>query len=136
MKYIVYKRARFNGLSGAVNLPRGTKADEADGYIRIDGRPICFDHSQNAYDHFSADEDGNGLLRGKLVTAIKKTLAKKDANHQARWDAVWADERCKLYRRTDHTDFWVWNYEFYHAPIFELRHIAQLIGVPDKEMKL
>lgn len=135
MNYIAHRRARFHGLSGTVNLPRGTEAEEVGGYILVDGKVICTSRSQNAYDYFARNDDGKGLLRGKLTTAIKKELERRDAEYQKRWNKVWDDPLCEKYKRTEHADFWVWNFEFYHAPIFDLRHIARLVGVPNKEMK-
>ena len=128
MDYIAIKRARFFGLSGDVNIPYGTKIDCIDGILSIEGKPLCGDHSQNAYDFFTRNDDGNGLLRGKLTQAIQKTLAKRDKDHQARWDKVWADQICQKYKRNEHTDYWLWNHAFFNAEITDLRHIANLIG--------
>lgn len=135
MNYITYKRTRFHGLSGVVNFPRGTEAEETGGYICVDGNIVCMNTSQNAYEHFARNDDGKGILRGRLVKSIKKTLEKRDTNYQKRWDKVWNDPLCGRYKRPEHNDFWVWNFEFYHAPIYDLQHIARLVGVPNKEMK-
>lgn len=128
MNYIAIKRARFFSLSGNANIPYGTKIDCADGILSIEGKPLCGDHSQNAYDFFTRNDDGNGLLRGKLTQAIQKTLAKQDKDHQARWDKVWADPICQKYKRSEHTDYWLWNHDFFNAEVADLRHIANLIG--------
>lgn len=128
MDYIAIKRARFFGLSGDVNIPYGTKIGCADGILSIEGKPLCGAHSQNAYDFFARDDDGNGLLRGKLTQAIQKTLAKRDKDHQSRWDKVWEDPICQKYKRSEHTDYWLWNHDFFNAGIHDLRHIANLIG--------
>ena len=128
MDYIAIKRARFFSLSGSVNIPYGTKIDCANGVLSIDGKPLCGDHSQNGYDFFTRDDDGNGLERGKLVQAIRKTLKNRDENHQARWNKVWADPICQKYKRADHTDYWLWNHDFFNAEIADLHHIAALVG--------
>lgn len=128
MNYIVTKRARFNSLSGQVNLPYGTEAKCEDEVIYIEGYPLCSWSSQNAYDFFSRNDDGNGLERGKLIQAICSTLAKRDKNHQARWDKVWEDPICQPYKRKDHADHWRWNHDFFNAEIPDLRHIAKLVG--------
>lgn len=128
MDYIAIKRARFFSLSGDVNIPYGTKIDCTDGLLSIDGNPICGDHSQNAYEFFARDDDGNGLERGKLTQAIRKTLAKRVKDHQAKWDKVWADPLCQKYKRADHADYWLWNHEFFNAEVADLRHIAALVG--------
>lgn len=128
MDYITIKRARINSISGSVNLPYDTAVQCQGGFLSIDGKPLCGDHSQNAYEFFARDDDGNGLLRGKLTQAIQKTLAKQDKDHQARWDKVWADQICQKYKRSEHTDYWLWNHDFFNAEITDLRHIANLIG--------
>ena len=129
MDYITIKRTRFNSISGPVNLPYGTAVECTDGVLTIDGQPLCADHSQNAYDFFARNDDGNGLERGKLTQAIRKTLKKKDKYHQVRWDKIWADSMCQKYKRIEHVDYWLWNYDFYNAKIPDLRHIASLVGV-------
>lgn len=100
-----------------------------NGALTIDGKPLCADRSQNAYDFFARNDDGNGLERGKLTQAIRKTLEKKDKDHQIRWDKVWADPLCQKYKRAEHADHWLWNHEFFNAEIPDLRHIAALVGV-------
>lgn len=128
MNYITIKRARINGISGPVNLPYGTKLQCEDGILTVGGEPICYDHSQNAYDFFARNDDWNGLERGKLTWAIRKALEKRDNGYQERWDKVWADSVCQQYKRPEHADFWLWNYDFYNAEIPDLRHIATLVG--------
>lgn len=129
MDYITIKRARFESISGPVNLPYGTKVQcGEDGFLHLEGAPLCGVYSQNAYDFFAWNDDGQGEERGRLTQAIRKTLEKRDANHQARWDKVWADETCQQYKRPEHADYWLWNHRFYNAPITDLRHIAALVG--------
>lgn len=129
--YICNKRARFKGIDGLVNIPYGTKLYCENGILSLNGNQICLSSSQRAYDYFSCNDDENGLLRGKLVQAIMDTLVKKDSRHQFRWDKIWADQSIRKYKRTDHDDYWLWNYDFYNAPIEDLRHIANLIGAKE-----
>lgn len=128
MEYITIKRARLVGISGPVNLPYGTAVQCEDGFLYHDGAWICGDHSQNAYDYFARNDDGNGIERGELTKAIRKALEKRDADYQTRWDKVWADSLCQKYKRPEHADFWLWNFEYYNAPIPDLRYIAKLVG--------
>lgn len=128
MEYIVKRRARFNAITGPVNLPWGTAVEEQDGFLVRDGLQLCAVTSQNAFDYFAKNGDGNGVERGRLTISIMDTLAKRDADHQNRWNKVWEDPRCQKYRRADHADFWLWNREFYEAPVEDLRHIADLVG--------
>ena len=128
MRYIAIKRARFNSISGLTNIPCGTEVECSDGILTIEGNQLCSNHSQNAYDFFSRNDDGNGLERGKLTQTIRKMLEKRDNGYQERWDKVWADPLCVKYKRQEHADFWIWNYDFYNATIPDLRHIAALVG--------
>lgn len=130
MRYIVTRRFRGKAICGEVNLPYGTTCEEHDAILVLeDGRKLCANTSQNAYDYFSRDDDGNGQERGKLVQDIRRTLERRDAKHQARWDALWADEVANRLRRKDSPDFWVWSFDFYNADIPDLKHIANLIGI-------
>lgn len=127
MQYIVHKRFKGNTLSGMVNLPALTLCSCVDGVILHNGNPVCVNTSENAHQYFARNDDGNGMERGKLTQSIQKILAKRDANHQTRWDRVWEDERCQQYKRKDHADYWLWNHEFFNAPIEDLRYIEQLV---------
>ena len=131
-RYICHKRFKGKALCGAVNLPATTECEELDGFIFCDGAPICAVTSENAHQHFSRDNDGNGLLRGKLTQEIQKVLSKLDKDHQVRWDKVWADPLCQKYKRADHADFWLWNHDFFNAEIADLCHIAALVGAKFK----
>lgn len=124
MKYITYRRFRHADF----NIPAMAECDEVDGIIMHDGQGVCSVNSYNAREYFARNDDGNGMLRGKLTHAIQKELAKNDEDHQARWDKVWDDPVCQPYRRKDHADFWLWNNLFYHADIDVLKHIASLVG--------
>ena len=127
-RYIARKRPRFKGFDGPVNIPWGASLEVRDAILYWNGAAVCGVSSQNAYDYFSRDDDGQGEFRGKLVGAIKATLEKRDAGYQARWNKVWADPRCERYKRPEHEDWWVWNYDFYNAPIPDLQYIASLVG--------
>jgi len=127
--YIARRRAKFSGIGGIpVNIPYGTALEVREGFILFDGRPVCAVTSQNAYDYFSQDDDGCGRECGALVAAIISCLERRDDGYQARWDKVWGDPLCQKYRRPEHEDFWLWNYDFFNAPVVDLYHIARLIG--------
>ena len=125
--YIVRRRARFLSICGPVNLPYGTEVSSDGAFLTVNGEKLCSITSQNAYDFFSRNDDGNGLERGKLVHDIMCTLERRDAKYQARWDRLWADEGANKLRRTDHEDYWLWSYAFYNADVNELRRICQLL---------
>ena len=128
MRYIVTRRFRGKAICGEVNLPYGTTCEEYDGILVLeDGRRLCSVTSQNAYDYFSRDDDGNGLERGKLVHDIMCTLERRDAKYQSRWDRLWTDEGANKLRSTDHEDYWLWSFAFYNADVNELRRIRRLL---------
>lgn len=128
MSCICHKRFKAKAICGGVNIPATAVCEEVDGFIFQDGKPICACNSENAHQHFARNDDGQGMVRGKLTQAIQKTLAKKDKNQQFRWDKVWGDPICRKYKRVDHADFWLWNHEFFNAKIDDLYHIAAIIG--------
>ena len=127
--YIVRRRVRFLSICGPVNLPYGTEVSSDGDFLTVNGEKLCSITSQNAYDYFSRNDDGHGLERGKLVEEITSRMEKRDAKHQARWDALWADEVANRLRRKDSHDFWIWSFDFYNADIPDLKHIANLIGI-------
>lgn len=126
--YLCRKRARFDGISGQVNIPYGTALICQDGFLMHQNKPLCGITSQNAYDFFSQNDDGMGRERGDLVGRILSKLQKRDSGYQARWNKVWGDARCQKYKRPEHEDHWIWNFDFYNGPVEDLRHIAGLIG--------
>lgn len=127
--YVAKKRAKFEGISGSVNIPYGTRLENQDGFLMLNGKPVCAATSQNGLDYFAQNDDGQWEERGKLTIEIHSTLTKRDKKYQTRWDKVWEDAICKKYRREEHEDFWLWNQDFYTAPIADLRHIKELIKV-------
>lgn len=126
--YLCRKRARFDGISGQVNIPYGTALICQDGFLMHQNKPLCGITSQNAYDFFSQNDDEMGRERGDLVGRILSKLQKRDSGYQARWNKVWEDARCQKYKRPEHEDHWIWNFDFYNGPVEDLRHIAGLIG--------
>lgn len=124
--YIARKRARFSAFGVLVNIPWGTRLEELEGFIYLGEQPLCTITSQIAFDYFTQDDDGRGRERGALLEAILARL--KGNNCQPRWDCVWNDPLCQKYRRPEHEDFWLWNYDFFNAPVEDLEHIAKLVG--------
>lgn len=131
MKYIVHKRFKGKAICGYVNLPALTECVAHDGYIFHGDNVLCFETSENAHQYFAENEDSMGMIRGRLTQAIQKILSKRDDGYQARWDKVWDDEISQKYKRDDYDDFWLWNHEFFHASIEDLRHISHLVGVKE-----
>ena len=73
-RYIARCRARFDGISGQVNIPYGAVLEVRDGLLYWKGEQLCATTCQNAYDFFSQDDDGQGRERGALVAAILARL--------------------------------------------------------------
>lgn len=131
MKYIVHKRFKDKAICGDVNLPALTECECDGAIIRHMENLICFAMSENAHQFFAANDDGMGMVRGRLTQAIQKALAKRDDHYQERWDKVWDDEVCQPYKREDYNDYWLWNHDFFNADIDVLRHIANLVGAKE-----
>lgn len=129
MNYIAHKRFKDKALCGDVNIPAKTELESVDGLILYQGKPICFEKSENAHQFFARNDDGNGMQRGRLTRDIQKKLSNRDKHYQYRWDKVWDDSVCKKYKRMDFDDYWLWNHKFFNAEIDTLKHIAELVGV-------
>lgn len=131
MNYITHKRFKGLSISGDVNLPAMTDCSEAGNVIYYNGNAICASTSHIAHQYFARNDDGNGMLRGKLTQSIQNTLNTRDGSYQDRWDKVWSDPVCQKYKRKEHADHWLWNHDFYNADILTLKHIAHIVGVKE-----
>lgn len=71
-KYITHHRFKGLALCGKeLNIPYGTELEENNHYLFTkDGFMICSTTSENAKLHFSINDDGQGLRRGKLTYFI------------------------------------------------------------------
>ena len=114
--YLARKRLKKLVICGHVNIPYGTAVTNEGGVLMWNGKPVCATTSQDAFDFFSQNDDGRGRERGELVSAILIKLAKQDQQKE-RWGRVWEDPLCRKYKRPEHEDFWIWNYDFYNAPV-------------------
>lgn len=133
-KYIAHRRFKGESISGNVNIPAQTPLNEFNGVLFWGEKAVCTAVSENAHQYFAINNDGNGLLRGALTQAIQSALRRPANTDKAtialtekRWDRVWADKLCAIYKRTEYNDFWLWNHEFFGAPIFHLQYIADLV---------
>ena len=130
-KYVVTKRFEGKTVSGELNLPYGTEChtitENGSRVIICDKGVVCYVGSYVALNHFSQNDDGDGFERGRLTHSITKRLESKK-NHQDRWNKVWNDPVCQKYKNRDFTNHWLWNYDFYNAPLTDLNYIAELVG--------
>lgn len=129
MEYITAKRFKRNGIGGHFNIPYGTKLEKRDGLLWLGDRVVCKSRSAAAHQYFARNDDGNGLERRKLSRAIIDTLGGLTTKPDDRWKHIFEDELAKKYRRTEHADFWLWNDDFFNAPIDDLKYLAALAGV-------
>ena len=128
MEYITVKRFKRRGIGGDFNIPYGTRLTERGGTLFFRGMPVCRDASAVMREHFARDDDGSGLLRGKLTRTITRTLAQNDEDHQRRWDRVWDDATCLKYKKAAQADYFLWDISFYNAPVEDLLYIAALVA--------
>lgn len=139
-RYIARRRARFNRIGGQpVNIPYGTPVECKAGRLYLDGKQLCAATSKLSHEYFCQDDDGLGRNRGELVTAILAKLEtppganeKQQEDIQNRWSKVWSDTLSQKYKRPEHEDFWLWNHDFFNAPVEDLQHIADLVGAKVK----
>lgn len=75
MQYVIYKRFKDTALCDPVNLKATLPCWESEGIIFYEGKPLCFAASENAFCHFARDDDGKGLLRGKLIGDLQNATA-------------------------------------------------------------
>ena len=131
MQYITHRRFKGSAICGQINIPALSICEKNGNTICFDGKPICFDTSENAHQFFARNNDGQGLKRGQLTQAIQNKLAKRDSAYQSRWDKIWDDTICQKYKRKEYDDFWLWNHEFFNARIEDLKYIAKLVGAKE-----
>lgn len=128
--YIVTKKFSGHAICGDIVLQAGTQLTTSQGYILCPQGLVCVVTSQNAYDYFSQNDDGNGIERGKLVHDILRRihkLKKQKERNDIIWGKIWEDPRCLKFKRPEHADHWLWNYDFYNADIEDLKYIRNLI---------
>lgn len=155
MTYLVTRRFKAKTMSGTVNLPYGTACELRGETIYHSGKPLCFVTSENAHNYFSRNDDGQGERRGELVREImgRLTLPKvrhkpdpkyplaepfmssKEVAHynaaynacQEAWGRVWDAPDIRKYKRVEFADYWLFNHDFYNAPVEDLEHILKIV---------
>ena len=128
--YIVTKKFSGHVICGDIVLQAGIQLPTSQGYILCPEGPVCVVTSQNAYDYFAQNDDGNGERRGFLTQDILRRLRKLKPSAQRYdhiWGKIWEDAICLKYKRPEHADHWLWNYDFYNAKIEDLEYIRNLV---------
>ena len=132
MYYVTLKRFKRIGIDGRLNIPYGTPVENRGGILYYGIKKICVARSAAAHEYFARDDDGKGLERGELSHAIIERLNnfKTREERDKFWEkTIWVDETAKKYRKPEHQSYWLWNDDFYNAPIEDLKKIAALVGV-------
>lgn len=128
--YITTKKFNGRAICGNITLPVGTDVHVERNFILCPDGPVCTTTSQTAYDYFSQNDDGQGERRGFLTQDIQRRLRKLKPSAQRYdyiWSKIWKDEICLKYKRQEHADHWLWNYDFYNADIEDLEYIRNLV---------
>lgn len=131
MRYITHRRYKGNTVCGRVNIPAMTEVEEQNGLIYYNGLPVCVARSDVGTSHFCRNDNEDGMERGRLTREITSRLVRHgigDTNNDKRWRKIWSDELCQKYKRDDFADYWLWNYDFFQAPIEDLQYILALIS--------
>lgn len=88
MKYIVCKACSCKFLGKTNELRKGNSCNEENGIIYHNSTPICYKTSQNAYDYFARNDDGQGQARFKVITNILDTIKEMVATYNDSYMAI------------------------------------------------
>lgn len=128
MKYITRKRYKKKCIQGYVNIPFGTELESKENMIFYKDKPVCIDTSQDAFDYFVSNEDGNGLQRSNLINWILDNTSFdkiKDKNkYNDIWQMIWSNKYYHKFKRPDNNDVWLWYKDFYLASIEDLKSLV------------
>lgn len=136
---IVFRRFKDLGICGDVNIPYGTELTATpDGFVTFpDGRKITKIHSQNYIQHFSTNDDGQGLLRGKLTYAI--AFSPRERKHKNGYVFRFSEDENDMIRKEwgkylmPYDDTILFNNDFYDAPIEDLKKLADALDIQIEE---
>lgn len=151
MQYLVTNAFNKLGIDGEFNLSIGTEVQESNNIIYYDNKRICYVTSQNAYDHFSRNNDGKASQRYETICYIKGKIAEYVAEFNEEIAAInngdlseeqkeaelanIIDKSTAAYNaiRNYKSDVLkpndnIFNYNFYNATITVLNHIKSLVN--------
>lgn len=129
MKYITHHRFKELALCGEqLNIPYGTElGTNGCAIVMPDGRPVCYTTSENAQKHFSRNNDGKGLERGKLTYAI--AYGNRNMGNGFRF----SEDETKILKRNwghflrEDVDVILFNDDFFAAEPEELQRLADAL---------
>lgn len=132
MKYICYKRFRGKILSKTiVNIPYGTEFESSGNFLYDhDGKYMMATTSFNCHQHFSRNDDGQGLRRGKLAYAI--AFAPRGKSYRFSEDEIAMLTR-DYQRFLKPTDMILFNNDFFNAEVSELEELAKKLNIKVRE---
>ena len=135
IRYI--NHTQFNKHNGK-SYPIGSDflCDEKGRIYNEDGF-MCLLSSQKSIDCLVGNDDHKGEERGKLVKDIYDILYHplSEDHKEDQLETLWNDDIALLYaiHKTPEDGAWLWNANYYCAPIEELKHILELLkGVKEK----
>lgn len=118
MTYFTRKRYKKKCIQGEVNIPYGTILDsDNNGILYYNYKPVCFNRSQDAFDYFVSNQDGQGKYRAELIDWILEHTKQGVKKYNEIWEMIWDNLEYQKLRRKDHPDRWLWYTGFYSASI-------------------
>lgn len=131
MQYICHKRFKGKTLSkDHANIPYGTMFEAAGIFLLdSDNKPMMTTTCYNCHQHFSRNDDGQGLRRGKLAYAI----AFAPRGDKYRFSAEEITMLTRDYQRfLKPTETILFNDDFFNAEIAELEELAKKLNIKVK----
>lgn len=131
MEYICHTRYKKRGASGReYNLPRGTVLETVGPFIAKDNTAVCRVDSEDAHVYFARNDDGCGMERGRLTSAIAYSDRHPNEDNGYRF----TDEEIEMLERDyghflRKLDVILFNHDFFNADILTLREIAKRLEV-------
>ena len=132
MEYIVHRRYKGRAACGDdVNFPYGSKFNTIGKFIAYNNKAICATTSEVAHMYFARNNDGQGLLRGKITWAIAFKPVDRSNGERFRLTEKQREILCNKWERflIPNIDFVLFNNDFFNAEIIELKQLAYELGV-------
>lgn len=96
-------------------------------YIGIKKIRVCWVTSQNAFDYFVCNTDGNGYERAKLLNKLYQTLKKVDDKFEKFQRYFNDDISVKYCNDLSEKPLWSWDvYKLNIAPLDDLLHLIKI----------
>jgi hypothetical protein len=131
MQYICYKRFKGKTLSqDYANIPYGTKYETIGGFLCDNCKPMMTTTCYNCHQHFSRNDDGQGLRRGKLAYAIAYAPRGDKYRFSEEEIAMLTRDYQRFLKPTETILF---NNDFFNAEISELEELAKRLNINVKE---